>query len=593
VGAAGLAVLLAGGVFDRRVDRAVRRALQDHPDSPAVERIAQDMTWLDFFASADPVTEGAASRPVGRRSASHRVQNRRSTGWDHTAYWLNREQFLKPLGDLLCQLLSGSATGAPEHLGHDGGSEAERRLDASYSSLRRRRTVALVVARRAVGGAVLAAIALFARGDGGAATVRSWIVAATDWVFGLFSGNLADATRDLLETKLATAAVAVLVSVAAGALFYRLAVMPVWLWWERGILGSFYAKREPEAWTGRQVLLRIIAVVPLVAAIAVAVATWDAEPLAAAVVTVLTALGTAVGALWVLREPYVWPAPRAVDAELVRLGGADGGTGRRQPIALPREGGHSVVRGTRGVWASDVTLGAAVLFGTGGDRLAEIGVGGEPIGMGAGGGVVWIATTHGICCVDEERLAVRGWIDDLPPVMALAPAAGALWLLDQDRSAYRLDLGTLRVTRVLPPAFVRLTGDGEQAVGLRAEGAVVALPKGDGPERSLFGDLSIMTLSLGGGGVWGYSHCGRLVTCTGDEPHRVLLEDGGPDGLRARSLAATSGDVWLSSAIFRPRSRVTEIVRAGDAGWTTVSQVPGASLGSALGDADGVWIATG
>ncbi len=61
-------------------------------------------TWVDLYASADPVPNGPIrGTSIGRDAASDEIHNAASNLADHTSYWKNREQFVGPVAAFLAQ----------------------------------------------------------------------------------------------------------------------------------------------------------------------------------------------------------------------------------------------------------------------------------------------------------------------------------------------------------------------------------------------------------------------------------------------------------------------------------------------------------
>lgn len=77
-----------------------------------IKKPANVETWLDYWASADPVPDGSTRSKDHNVPVSTMIWNEASLSRDHTAYWQNRDCFVLPI----LRILTGVAQSAWRHL---------------------------------------------------------------------------------------------------------------------------------------------------------------------------------------------------------------------------------------------------------------------------------------------------------------------------------------------------------------------------------------------------------------------------------------------------------------------------------------------
>lgn len=206
--------------------------------------------WFDYFATADPVPDGALPFPDRPGFRSRSIRNRDSLLRDHTTYWENREEFVPRVARLLTWC-SGWELLAPGHRSPPGAPPShadgptiaaarikrDARVDAvSWSSVIS--TFSVIASSFGLGASGLAAAS---------GPVRRVVTAAAELLPLPFEGPIGRATDgDATEVVLGLAVVA-----AAAGLWHAGVVIPAWRGWERAEIDALFARqtaRRTRSW---------------------------------------------------------------------------------------------------------------------------------------------------------------------------------------------------------------------------------------------------------------------------------------------------------------------------------------------------------
>lgn len=256
---------------------------------PTVER------WLDFWASADPVPNGATRTSAAGRPVSTRIWNEASTVRDHTTYWDNRDGFVLPVVRLLAEEAGSGWLGRLPGRGPDGREAGADRSRWRTGWLRTVRWLiplpwALVALTRAPD---LETLRLWAVGSGdplGAGRWLAWVPPAT-WAFAFRWGAVA----------------------AASWLSYRIA-LAAWLAWTRAEQDVTLRQGPPEGVSAGLRLFGLATTAVLTAALALARADLPRDASWRQLDVGSTFFGLLVLALWsqILVQVAAWlfPPPR-------------------------------------------------------------------------------------------------------------------------------------------------------------------------------------------------------------------------------------------------------------------------------------------
>jgi hypothetical protein len=191
------------------------------------------LSWVDFWATSDPVPNGPLARPgVVEKLCSVQVTNRISWFSDHSSYWENRDEFVLPLLDEL-----GRRAGMPVL--------AEPEPDSVRTLARRRARVWCLVTIRTIT-ALSAIVAVYAlRGelagygrdailrpltDGVLTGALGDLLTGLGWVAGALLGPLTGWDARTLQT-LGHSALGASIPVGIAAAWYRFCALPVWAGW--------------------------------------------------------------------------------------------------------------------------------------------------------------------------------------------------------------------------------------------------------------------------------------------------------------------------------------------------------------------------
>jgi hypothetical protein len=276
----------------------VRRTLSPGEQDDVVRSIAVPTRvgrWLDFWASADPVPNGATRTSDAGRPVSTRIWNEASTVRDHTTYWDNRDGFVLPVVRLLAEEAGSAWLGRLPRRGPDGREAGADRSRWRTGWLRAARWLiplpwALVALTR---GPDLETLRLWAVGSGdplGAGRWLAWVPPAT-WVFAFRWGAVA----------------------AAAWLSYRIA-LAAWLAWTRAEQDVTLRQDPPEGVSAGLRLFGLATTAVLAAAFALARAHSPGDGSWRQLDVGSTLLGLLVLVIWsqilVAVAAWLFPPPR-------------------------------------------------------------------------------------------------------------------------------------------------------------------------------------------------------------------------------------------------------------------------------------------
>jgi hypothetical protein len=277
----------------------VRLTLSPAVQDNVVRSIAVPPTvrrWLDFWASADPVPNGATRSSDARRPVSTRIWNEASTVRDHTTYWDNRDGFVLPVVRLLAEEAGSTWLGRLPQRGPDGREAGAGRSRWRTRWLRAARWLiplpwALVALTR---GPDLETLRLWAVGSGdplGAGRWLVWVPPAT-WAFAFRWGAAA----------------------AAAWLSYRIA-LAAWLAWTRAEQDLTLRQGPPEGVSVGLRLFGLVTTAVFAAAFGLARADVPGDASWRQIDVGSVLYGLAVVVIWsqVLVQVAAWlfPSPRA------------------------------------------------------------------------------------------------------------------------------------------------------------------------------------------------------------------------------------------------------------------------------------------
>jgi hypothetical protein len=195
--------------------------------------VANELSWLDFYGSADPVPEGPLPETNGVKT--NRVFNTGSILRDHTTYWRNSEGFLLPVASALA--------GLGEWDDFASLTRTDRVVVERAQAEREARVAAISASRWAT--IPLAAIVSAGLGFEGLRFIGGLLGGPVLFLIRLFSAESALAAARALNSRPVGLVLGLLAALLVVLLVRWLWVVPAWIGWTREAAARFAARQHP------------------------------------------------------------------------------------------------------------------------------------------------------------------------------------------------------------------------------------------------------------------------------------------------------------------------------------------------------------
>jgi hypothetical protein len=513
-------------------------------------------TWLDLYASSDPVPEGRLDLG-GDNTSSLVIHNRRSTMRDHTTYWQNTEEFVARVAFALARKSGWSHF---DLLRSDDRSRVRRAI-----AERRRRTEWLLHGRWSAGLTGLLVVLL----------AREQVVVSkgTGQMLGDVPGLPASLAKTLTRwgaEQGVRAWIGALLAVAVVGAFHWAVTARVWGAWDRSARGALTARATASA--SVQILYYVVVAVPPVAATIALLTLADMQletgPLALGVLAGL-AVARVVGPM--VRRRWREPVPRRLAEQLGDATTGDGVISDLRPIGERNDSEVAAPVIAHGsAWIATGADRAVVRIPDGDGENSIIPVEGKVIAMAASERGVWVTTDESQLVHIDAAGEPDKCVDLNSPSPALAAAAGRVWTIDSDNGrvvGFPLGDGQIVRSGPLPKPIALAAGNGHVWVSDRLLHGVVRFDASDltaeGRRMRIPMGLAPTVMHYTPDGLWLWFRSGLVGRLSCDDGTHTL-------GSVWRSLRDTSD--WRGQSWLLPVNGKTLVLRGRDGQLFTVEQ---------------------